>query len=40
MLVMRLVDLDPERVAAELTDWATAFARGLAAIAAGAVEQA
>jgi hypothetical protein len=28
MLIMRLTDLDPERVSAELTGWATAFARG------------
>jgi hypothetical protein len=28
MLIMRLADLDPERVSAELTGWATAFARG------------
>jgi hypothetical protein len=28
MLIMRLTDLDPERVPAELTGWATAFARG------------
>jgi hypothetical protein len=47
MLIMRLADLDPERVSAELTGWATAFARGqarrevqLATITAGAREQA
>jgi hypothetical protein len=28
MLLMRLADLDPERVSAELTGWATAFAHG------------
>jgi hypothetical protein len=28
MLIMRLADLDPERVSAELTGWATAFGRG------------
>jgi hypothetical protein len=28
MLIMRLTDLDPERVTAELTSWAAAFARG------------
>jgi hypothetical protein len=28
MLIMRLADLDPERVSAELTGWAMAFARG------------
>jgi hypothetical protein len=30
MLIMRLTDLDPERVSAELTGWATAFAWGQA----------
>jgi hypothetical protein len=28
MLIMRLADLDLERVSAELTGWATAFGRG------------
>jgi hypothetical protein len=28
MLIMRLADLDPERVAAELTGWAAAFTQG------------